>query len=263
MTGVANPFLKTLLLAGLLCLAATALRAQEDIQSDLSARNIAIESNFTGAEIVVFGTVENGKTGATAGTYDVVVVIRGPDQAIVTRRKERLAGLWMNRDSQVFNAVPGFYAVLSSRPLDEIAKIETLDRYNIGFQSLLEIPASIPEATPAADVPAFREAVIRIMQDDGLYIADAKGVTFISKSLFRATITLPAYVPDGGYLANVYLFGKGELLSLNQSQLTITKEGFERLIYSTAFTYPLIYGIVAVLVAIAVGLFASAVLQRD
>jgi len=260
---VASASLKTLLLAALLCLAATGLRAQEDIQSDLSARNIAIESNFTGAEIVVFGTVENGKTGATAGTYDVVVVIRGPDESIVTRRKERIAGLWMNRDSQVFRAVPGFYAALSSRPLDEIANQETLERHNIGFDSLLPLPDNMPESTSTEDVLSFREAVIRIMEDDGLYLSEGSGVTFISKSLFRATINLPAYVPDGGYLANVYLFRDGKLLSLNQSQLTITKEGFERLIYSTAFTYPLIYGIVAVLVAIAVGLFASAVLQRD
>ena len=260
---VAIPILRTLLLWLSLSLAATGLQAQEDIQSDISARNIAIESNFTGAEIVVFGTVENGKTGMEPGTYDVVVVIRGPDQAIVSRRKERTFGLWMNREAQVFNAVPGFYAVLSSRPLDEIADRETLDRDNIGFDSLLDIPDSIPEEVPTRDVRAFRDAVIRIMEDDGLYISDDQGVTFISKSLFRATINLPAYVPDGGYLANVYLFRDGKLLSLNQSQLTITKEGFERLIYSTAFNYPLIYGIVAVLVAIAVGLAASTVLRRD
>ncbi|MGI9503528.1 MAG: TIGR02186 family protein, partial [Geminicoccaceae bacterium] len=234
-------------------------QAREDIQSDLSARDIKIESNFTGAEIVVFGTVENGTRSSAAGDYDVVVVIRGPDESIVTRRKARTLGLWMNRDSQVFEEVPGFYAVLSTRPLDEIAKPDILKRYDIGFDSLLPIP----EATPNGDVQAFREAVIRIMQDEGLYVAEDRGVTFISNSLFRATIALPAHVPDGGYLANVYLFRDGKLLSLNQSQLSITKAGFERLIYSTAFDYPLIYGILAVLVAVVVGLFASAMLRRE
>ncbi len=236
---------------------------REDIQSDLSARDIKIESNFTGAEIVVFGTVENGTPSATAGAYDVVVVIRGPDEAIVARRKERTVGLWMNRDSQVFGEVPGFYAVLSTRPLDEIAKPETLKRHDIGLGSLLAMPDNVPVATPTRDVLAFREAVIRIMQDEGLFVAGDRGVTFISNSLFRATIELPAHVPDGGYSANVYLFRNGKLLSLNQSQLFITKAGFERLIYSTAFDYPLIYGIVAVLVAVAIGLFASAIIRRD
>jgi len=237
--------------------------AREDIQSDLSARDIKIESNFTGAEIVVFGTVENGTRSSAAGDYDVVVVIRGPDEAIVTRRKQRTLGLWMNRDSQVFRQVPGFYAVLSSRPLDEVASPETLRRHNIGVGSLLQSPDAGAEEVPERDVRAFRDAVIRIMEEDGLYVVDGRGVTFISKSLFRATINLPADVPDGGYLANVYLFRDGKLLSLNQSQLSITKAGFERLIYSTAFDYPLLYGIVAVLVAIAVGLFASTVLRRD
>ena len=238
-------------------------QAREDIQSDLSARDIKIESNFTGAEIVVFGTVENGTSSPAASAYDVVVVIRGPDEAIVTRRKERLLGLWMNRQSQVFDEVPGFYAVLSTRPLDEIAKPEILKRYDIGFDSLLQSPATTPASAPAGNALAFREAVIRIMQDEGLFVAEDRGVTFISSSLFRATLELPAHVPDGGYLANVYLFRNGKLLSLNQSQLSITKAGFERLIYSTAFDYPLIYGIVAVLVAVAVGLFASTVLRRE
>jgi len=238
-------------------------QAREDIQSDLSARDIKIESNFTGAEIVVFGTVENGTRSSAAGDYDVVVVIRGPDESIVTRRKARTLGLWMNRDSRVFAQVPGFYAVLSSRPLDEIANPETLKRHNIGFDSLLQIPVAAIEQEPDPEVRTFRDAVIRIMEEDGLYVVDGRGVTFISKSLFRATINLPADVPDGGYLANVYLFREGKLLSLNQSQLSITKAGFERLIYSTAFDYPLLYGIVAVLVAIAVGLFASTVLRRD
>jgi len=238
-------------------------QAREDIQSDLSARDIKIESNFTGAEIVVFGTVENGRTSRAAGTYDVVVVIQGPDEAIVSRRKERTLGLWMNRESQTFDQVPGFYAVLSNRPLNEIAKPETLERHDIGFDSMLQSPATTPASVPAGDVRAFRDAVIRIMQDEGLYVVDGRGVTFISKSLFRATINLPADVPDGGYLANVYLFRDGKLLSLNQSQLSITKAGFERLIYSTAFDYPLLYGILAVLVAVVVGLFVSTVLRRE
>jgi uncharacterized protein (TIGR02186 family) len=263
MMGKTGSILSTLLLALLAWLASAPAQAREDIQSDLSARDIAIESNFTGAEIVVFGTVENERSSPAASAYDVVVVIRGPDGAIVTRRKERLLGLWMNRDSQVFDEVPGFYAVLSTRPLDEIAKPDILKRYDIGFNSVLPIPDGNPEATPAPDVLAFRDAVIRIKQDDGLYVADDRGVTFISKSLFRATIELPAHVPDGGYSANVYLFRNDKLLSLNQSQLFITKAGFERLIYSTAFDYPLIYGILAVLVAVVVGLTASAVFRRD
>lgn len=239
--------------------AAAARKPGETVETDISSREIKIESNFTGASIVVFGTIANSRQPSPeTGYYDLAVVIRGPEKPIITRRKSRVFGIWINTRSRPYQNVPGYYAVLSNRPLDEVTKPETLKKYGIGFDSLL------PERTEPGDpIDPFRDAVIRIHEKEGLYHRSDFGASFIGTSLFRATVDLPANVPVGEYWADVFVFAKGKLLSHSSSPLNIHKEGFERLVYSMAFDNPLLYGIIAVLAAVLAGLLASAVFRKD
>lgn len=257
---------RLLALFGLVLLTVASAGAQdlppEGISSDLSSRDIAIQSDFTGARLVIFGTVENSRQPASeSGVYDVAVVVKGPDATLVTRRKERTLGIWINRETATFENIPGFYAVFSTRPLDEIAKATTLSGLGIGFDSLNLIPKGEKEKRP--EHKEFRDALVRVKKREGLYIEEGVGVTFISPSLFRATLDMPASVPVGEFKTTVYLFRDGKLLGLNSSDLNIHKVGFERWVYSLAFDYPLLYGILAVLAAVASGLIASAVFRKD
>jgi uncharacterized protein (TIGR02186 family) len=104
---------------------------------------------------------------------------------------------------------------------------------------------------------------VRIKQREGLYIYNPEGVVFVGRNLFRATVDLPANVPVGKYATDVYLLREGDVLSHNRSQLTIDKQGFERFVFSAAFDYPLLYGIIAVIIAVCAGLLASALTRRD
>lgn len=257
----------TLLTLLLTCFSASVLAAKkvEKIESDISSRNIAIESNFTGSRIVVFGTIENSlQAEKEIGLYDIALAIRGPKRPIVTRRKARVAGIWINQDSLTFANAPGFYAVMSNRPLPDIAKQKVLDKHGLGFHSLDLIPEkSSGVETPMGELAEFGEAAVRIKQKEGLYTYNPTGVVFVGRNLFRATLDLPANVPVGTYASDVYLLRKGKVLSHNRSNLTINKQGFERFVFSAAFDYPLIYGILAVIIAVTAGLLASAITRRD
>lgn len=249
------------LFATLLCLCIawnSAVRAQgpEEVETDVSTRQVAIESNFSGAKLVVFGTVTNSRqTAPESGIYDLAVVVRGPEQPAVMRRKSRVLGIWINTLSRVYQNVPGYYAILSTRPLDEITEKKTLDKYGIGFDHIL-----VERDTP--DDP-FRDAIIRIRQKEDLYQYSDTGVAFIGKSLFRATVDLPANVPVGEYWTDVFVFREGKLLSHNSTTINLRKEGFERFVFTAAFEHSLLYGIAAVLTAILAGLAASAIFRKD
>ena len=85
----------------------------EQVQSDLSTREISIQSNFNRANIVLFGSIDFSRAPSPEqGAYDVIMVISGPSKPMVVRRKEQIAGLWVNGPSQTFSSVPGFYAAL-------------------------------------------------------------------------------------------------------------------------------------------------------
>ena len=109
----------------------------------------------------------------------------------------------------------------------------------------------------------YRSAVIRLKEKQKLFQEDDDGVAFIGRSLFRATVSLPVNVPIGRYTADVYLFRDGELISKNQSTLAVNKAGFEHMVYWLAFHRPLIYGGLAVLIAVLAGLAGWAFFRRD
>ena len=89
----------------------------EELQAELSTREISIQSNFTGIEILIYGSIDFSQTKPPdQGVYDVIIVIRAPSQALVARHKQRIAGIWVNGQGEVFPSVPGFYAALSTRP---------------------------------------------------------------------------------------------------------------------------------------------------
>ena len=114
-----------------------------------------------------------------------------------------------------------------------------------------------------ADLREFREAVIRLKVRDGLYKQEDYGVAFVGgASLFRTTIDLPANIPVGTLTARVFLFRGGQVLDRFETQVRMQREGIERILYDFAFGYPLIYGIVAVLIAAGAGLAASSYFGR-
>ena len=79
--------------------------AREEIESELSTRDISIQSSFTGIEILIYGSIDFSQTQAPNESYDVIMVVRAPDQPIVARRKERVAGMWINDPGKVYAAL--------------------------------------------------------------------------------------------------------------------------------------------------------------
>lgn len=243
-----------------------AIDAKESIEADASTRQVAITSSFTGTEILIFGTVENSvQPNAAAGTYDVVAVVEGLPAPVVVRRKSRVGGLWINTASMRFMPVPSYYAIASTRPVDEIAEPAVLDQNGIGFEHIRMIP--VPEGwrvpLDPAEVASYKAALIRLKEDDRLYVKSEFGVTFIGRSLFRATIALPPNVPVGPLTANVYLFKDGKLLGQYKSRVMLEREGIERYIHDFALNRSLLYGILTVMMATGAGLAAAFAFSRQ
>src|SRR5262245_44564284 len=144
--------------------------AAERLVVSLSNHRVAVTSNFVGEELVLFGTIEpEPTTSALRPPYDLVVTVTGPRQTIRTRRKQRIVGIWVNADSREFVRVPAYLAVLSNRPVNDIANPDTLRRLQIGLDNFL-LPQRIGSdvADTVRDDP-FRRAFVRLQTQQGLY----------------------------------------------------------------------------------------------
>lgn len=230
----------------------------EAVVADLSEKLIAITSNFTGAEILLFGNVDAPDSVTPALQRDVVAVVRGPYEPLTIRRKERVAGIWVNQNAQDVPAAPGFYHVASTRPLDELADSQVFSEAQIGL-AVLNFGGSDAEFSLPTD---YREAVLRTKTREGLYAEAPGSVTFVGPSLFRAEIALPANVPVGSYVATVYLLRDGAITGQRSINLIINKSGIERFMYNFAQKTPFFYGVASVLVALIAGWIAGMVFRE-
>lgn len=232
-----------------------------ELVTDLSEHLIAITSSFHGTNLLLFGSVQESSaaTLVAEGTADIVVVVRGPEQPAVVRQKSKVAGIWVNRDAVIFDSVPGYYAVLSNRPLDEIASASVLGRNRIGLEHL---DFRLKDGAGRGDASDFRDAIIRARIRANLFVEDGNAVAFLGGTLFRTDVYFPANVPVGNYSAEVFLLRNGRMISAQTSPLFIDKSGIERRIYQLAHTKPAIYGALAVIMAVLAGWLAALVFRR-
>ncbi|WP_181699909.1 TIGR02186 family protein [Chthonobacter albigriseus] len=248
------------LIAAGACLASPSARS-EQLVTALSHDAVSITSNFTGSQVVIFGTIErDAQTVARSSNYEVVVALSGPLTTLVTRRKDRTVGLWINRDSERIGRVPSFLSVHSTNDLEAIAAPSLRAQLGIGLD-MLPINATTSKTPPVRT--DFEDAFLRLMQESRLYKQEEGSVEFLSAQLFRVPVVLPANVPVGTYTATVFLFRDGAMLSTTSEEMIIEKVGFEQLMTLYAHQHGLIYGIGTVLIACLTGWLAGIIFRRD
>jgi uncharacterized protein (TIGR02186 family) len=238
--------------------------AAERLVVSLSNHRVAVTSSFVGEDLVLFGTIEPdaGKT-ALRSAYDLVVTVTGPRETLRTRRKQRMLGIWVNADSREFVRVPSYLAVLSNRPIANIAPQDILRRLQVGLDDFL-LPQRIgPDIADTVRDDPFRAAFVRLETRYGLYRESGTAVTFLTPTVFRAAIPVPANVATGNYAIDVKLFADGALIARTNSALEVIKAGFEQYVADAAHDHGLLYGLVTALMALVTGWFGSVVFRRD
>lgn len=242
-------------------LAPFAGKFRETINIGISTREIAIAPDFAGADITIFGALENADQFLLAiGAYDIVVTLEGPIDEVTVRKKENTFGLWINKSSMSFLRAPESYSIASTRTIDSIALPIELYERNVGLQHLKLVPAWQADSDYVRE---FRDAFMRLKQSSGLYQANPGGVSFVSSSLFQASIRLPAEIPNGAHTVNAYLFKSGEFVMKKTLNLHVVKTGLEQMITRAAHDQPWAYGLFAVTLAILTGWVGSVVFRRD
>jgi uncharacterized protein (TIGR02186 family) len=238
----------------LLLLAAVAAPARgQPLVADLSKHLVAITTGFTGSDVLVFGAIE--------GKGDVVVVVQGPPADVVVRRKARVSGIWVNRDSLTFGGAPAFYAVAATGPLEQIVPEAIARQEQIGLDNLRLNPAEGEAANPE-DLKVFRAALLRLRARAALYPERLFPVTLVGNRLFRAELHFPANVPTGAYTVRFYLLREGRIIGAFSTPLYVNKTGMSAEVAAFAHEQSILYGLFAVLVAIFLGWLGAVVLRR-
>ncbi len=230
----------------------------------VSNHRVTVTPNYSGEELVLFGSVE--KDGAAAGertAYDLAVTIKGPRADMVTRRKERIFGIWINSDYRQFLQVPSYLALFANRPFDQITSPDIARRQQLGLNNVLLTQRVGTDFADVVPHDAFRSAFVRLRTQRGLYREDASAVTFLTPTLFRTGIPLPAEVPIGTYEVEIKLFSGGAFIGKTETAFEIVKVGFEQFVATSARQNGFLYGLATVAMALLSGWAASIVFRKD
>ena len=236
-------YILTFLMACLLPVVALA----KPIISDLSTNRIEIDSGFTGTELLLFG--------ARNGIGDIVVVVRGQDKNYVVRKKERVAGIWINREQYKLRGVPNYYSIAASTPLATISIKDSYRTLGIGMED------SIP--LPPLDKAPFMHAFLKHQQHKQLYNSTSKPISFMGETLFKVPLFFPDTTPEGIYIAETYLISDKEIVAMESTPIRVIKTGFDAAMHTLAHDYPSLYGLIAIALALIAGWSASAIFNRN
>jgi uncharacterized protein (TIGR02186 family) len=256
--------LSTIALAAFVLGAAlTPVRAERLIPS-VSNHRVTITPEYSGDELVLFGSIErDADTPANRGSYDLVVTVAGPRMTMLTRRKEKKLGIWINTDSREFINVPSYLAVFANRPINSIASAEVQRRQQLGLNNIILTQRVSGDFADVVPNDPFRVAFVRLRTKHALYREQGNAITFLTPTLFRVGIPLPPEVPIGTYDVDIKLFSDGALITRSETFFEIVKVGFEQFVADAARRNGLLYGLMTAMMALTTGWLASVIFRKD
>lgn len=242
-------------LIALLVLLAFPVQA-EVVVAGLSKDTVQITTNFDGSEILIFGAVKREAALPEGPPLQVIVTVEGPVAPVTIRRKDKRFGIWVNNASVEVDLAPSYYAVATSGPWEDvILDIEDL-RHKISIDRAIRAVGLGRE-----DSESFVEALIRIKESQDAYLNAFGSVEVSEETLFRTSIRMPANLTEGDYTARFFITRAGVVLDVHDKTISVNKVGLEQFLFSLSREQPLIYGIMAIAIAIFAGWSASAVFR--
>lgn len=240
----------------LILLCAFALMGQRDpiLVPEVSQHEVEVRQGFTGTELLLFGAVLDPGGRAAGNQYDIVVVLKGPAEPARLREKERFLGVWVNAESTDFRSVPSFFAVSSSRPVEEIVDEKTAAIYEFGTDYIQLSPSGVIDLEEQA---RFSAGLVDLKTRQQLYKQDFEGVQISEQVLYQARIALPSNVTTGTYTAETFAVSRGRVIASAQTEVEVQKVGFERQVEEYSQDLSLIYGLLAVMLSVGMGWLAG------
>ena len=221
---------------------------------DLSDKEIEIQTNFNGKEVIIFGLTEPN--------YHTILTIKGPLKNTKLQKKERFFGLWINSKRMVYKNLPSIFFVASSLPINQILNQESIIKKSLYFeQTLVNIVTqrnfNFNEKNKSE---SWDKNLIKIKKNTNFY--KEYKIKIVDNKLFQTRIFFPSNTIPGTYDINIYQIKDKKIISEKNKKIIIKKTGVGNKIFNLAHNEPIIYGIICIVFAILAGLLAATAFRR-
>ncbi|MBU4261296.1 MAG: TIGR02186 family protein [Proteobacteria bacterium] len=235
-----------------------ALRAEQPVTLNLDPASISISAFYNGTDVKVSGE-------APADT-ELLIRLTGTRHDVTLKKKGKVGGvLWMNVGEVTFENVPSVYLLYTSKGLGEIATSENSNKWDsmgLGFDALKQDMKVLPTTNDKEVV--FKE-FMKLKKHEDLYKLEPDAVQFTGPTgamkPYTATIHVPPRLKPGTYQVDLIAVKGDKIIEGSSQQLKLTQIGFPAFLSSMAFDRSLLYGVMAVVIAIFAGLGTSLIFR--
>lgn len=217
---------------------------------EISQHEVSVRQGFNGTQLLLYGAILDPDGRRSAEEYDIVVVLKGQTQPIRLREKRRFLGMWVNGENTAFRSAPSYFAVASSRPIEEVVDERTAAIYELGLDFLQLSPTGTIDPEEQA---RFTDGLVDLRQRQGLYRENPTGVTISEGVLYQARIALPSNVITGRYTAETFAIADGRVITSATSHVEVAKVGAQGVIADQAEQSSFFYGLFAVALSLFMG----------
>jgi uncharacterized protein (TIGR02186 family) len=193
--------------------------------------------------------------------HDVIIVCEGHAGPVELKKKGKVFGfLWMNVGELVYEHVPSLYVLASSAKLEPLAPPETLQELGVGYAALAG--RNLQSGDDAEQRRLFGE-LIKLKEHEKLFAVLEGAVRLEAREggivHASAECWLPAKTPPGHYQVRLYGFKEGQGRLAHSGELEIRQVGLAAAIVGLSRERGLLYCVVAVIIALTVGLLTGLV----
>jgi Putative transmembrane protein (Alph_Pro_TM) len=221
----------------------TAFAVSRDLR--LTPSEIHIRETFQGAPMSITATVPPQSLS--------IIEIKGESHKLELLRKGRRGGLWMNVGEVNVQAAPSMYLMLTN----ESGAILKKDLgANFGYAALKNI-IRFSGKLPKTGTDVLFEQFLQLKESEGLY-GIFPGAIKVNETnsegvKIEGNINLPSNIAPGTYQVVLSVVKDEKLLEQEITEFTVEMKGLPKLLSSLAFEHALLYGSLAVIIAIVSG----------
>jgi uncharacterized protein (TIGR02186 family) len=172
--------------------------------------------------------------------------------------KGKRGPFWVTVGKVRFESVPSVYMLKATAPVEQILTPEQQDAYRLGIRGLT---ASMG-VSGTGDRDLLVGELVRLKRDEGLYLFDAGGVTWSRRGHYETNFFWPVRAPSGRYTVRAFAVRGGGVKASAEASVFVHKVGLEALISDLADRHGILYGLLAVLIAVATGVLAGGFFHR-
>jgi len=226
-------------------------RAESPTELNISPASLVIGVFFSGRQVTFSGSILSDR--------DIVIEIRGPEEINRLVLKRKVGPLWMNRDKVEIDGMPYLYAVLKPEGFTS-GKAESVP--DIGMESLRNRAIIRPETLSGRDM--FHQ-FIELKRSEKLYSGPYYTIAYSQGSegrkRFRSTFYFPSSIVQGEYRIVADILHDQTVENTIVRNFAVEGSAVVNGIQKLARQQSLIYGILAVLIALTVGIIMGLVFK--